>query len=193
MGLSHDDPIFKLTCMKYVNIFILVLLSCNINGNTEYIPVLEMIKYRESFQPSVYTCPAGVLTQGYGITKNLTQKEKTKQQAEKELIAVMESYYNYTCNRYQHLTNEQCWAVVSIGMNCKFSAIYGKKSSFHKALIRKETPPFEKFVYYKSNGCWFKSTNLVNSRLFEKNLFNGIDVSKEISFYKKQNNEQHKQ
>lgn len=171
MGLSHDDPIFKLRHMKYVNICLIVLLSFNLNSNNSFYLVLEMIKQRESFQPEVYICPSGIKTQGYGMTNKLTKKPKTKEQAEKDLIEIMESYYNFTCNRYPHLTDAQCWAVVSIGLNCKFESIYGSKSCFHKALKNKKVPPFERFVYYKTKQGWKKSSNLVRSRLFEKTLF----------------------
>ena len=126
--------------------------------------------YREGFVGHIYTCPAGIKTQGFGntcITSNPTMTE-----ARIALVKNMDTYYNFVCNRYQHLSDEQCWAVTSLAMNSKYSTVF--KGKFHKALINKQIPAFGKYCWYKNTkGKWIKSSNLLQSRRYELALFTG--------------------
>ncbi len=139
-------------------------------------PIFYSVMFREGFVAKQYNCPAGVRTQGFGVTTNLN-KNKTLEEAQKDLLDSMLMYYKYIEQTYTHLKPKQIWAVVSIGMNCRWESVFGKNSSFHKALVQQQVPPFEKFCYYKNvRGRWCKAYNLEQSRLYEKALFEGKDT-----------------
>lgn len=178
--------------MKYRSIIvILLLLNCSKITQTKTTletkkenPILYAVMYREGFKSETYVCPSGKKTIGYGDTHS-QRSFVTEKEARVNLEKTMNKYYNVICSKYPYLSDNQCWAVVSIAINCKWETLFGKNSSFHKALKNKKCPPFEKYVFYFANGKWVKSKNLVQSRKFEKKLFLNQDITEDVIFYKK--------
>ena len=148
------------------------------------------LKSREGYIPHMYRCPAGIRTIGYRhnleahkypVKKIVSYNEATLlllKDSEKQLFSIKK--------QFPHLTKAQLYAVTSLCLNCGENRVkYSKhrtKSNFWKSLENKQTPNFLKYVYYKNpQGVVIKSLNLVQSRKFEQEMFNGnfVFVEKE--------------
>ena len=132
---------------------------------------IDLIKKFEGLRLQAYKCPAGVLTIGYGHTKNVKENETiTKAQADTLLLddlfdvekivddVNIKHCYNFTQNEFD--------AIVSFTFNCgKFNLL----KLIRDGLRTKKQIAESLMLYVNANGKPLKG--LVNRRLAEKNLF----------------------
>lgn len=130
---------------------------------------LRIIKSFEGLRTTAYLCPSGVLTIGYGHTKNVRLGDTiTKDEAESLLLLDLKSYekhvnevnkkynYNFNINEYSALVSfafnvGSIWQLTNFGRRNKFEI--GNKI----------------MSYNKGNGVVLPG--LVRRRLEEKNLY----------------------
>lgn len=153
--------------------------------DTGFLTIWYSIMFREGYRSELYTCPGGKPSSGFGNTIN--PKATNIKAASLTLYDTLKYYYNVVSQKYPYLTNNQKWAVVSIAANCKWNTIFGKNSSFNKALLNMETPAFEKWCHDAKGN---KRMNLLQSRLYEKALFMGQDTFVWINPYREYADEQ---
>lgn len=129
---------------------------------------LELIKSFEGCRLTAYTCPAGVLTIGYGHTKNVKKNQKiTLEQAEAYLledIKSSEAAVNKLLSVYPHMNINQYSALVSFTFNCGEGNL--KKLTSGRSL---ETIASKILLYNKANGQTL--AGLVRRRKAEHDLF----------------------
>jgi lysozyme len=135
--------------------------------------LVNQVKYFESFKPSPYRCPAGVLTVGYGHTGKFASDSVTKQRAEYLLKKELEECRAIVRRNVKvPLTEYQTCALVSFTYNCGEknlrSLINGKArlNSGNYKSVSKLMP-----LYSKAKG---KTLNgLVKRRALESNMWLG--------------------
>ena len=162
--VQHPEPI------KTVVIPNITIPDHIIQPDTGFLTIWYSVMFREGYSSSIYTCPGGKKSSGFGNTHN--PKDTNSKQAAYTLYDTLEYYYGVVSTKYPHLSDQQRWAVVSIAANCKWNTIFGKKSSFNKALLNQECPAFERWCYDAKGN---KRMNLLQSRLYEKALFMNQD------------------
>lgn len=132
---------------------------------------IDLIKKFEGLRLQAYKCPAGVLTIGYGHTKNVKENETiTKKQADilllDDLFDVEKIVDNVNIKFRYNFTQNEFDALVSFTFNCG-------KLNLLKLLrdgLRTKQQIAEAFMLYvNANGKPLKG--LVNRRLAEKSLF----------------------
>jgi len=135
--------------------------------------LIKQIKGFESFKPSPYLCPAGVLTVGYGHTGKFASDPLTKQRAEYLLKKELEECRAIVRRNVKvPLTEYQTCALISFTYNCGEknlrSLINGNarlNSGNYKSVSRLMP------LYSKANG---KTLNgLVKRRALESNMWLG--------------------
>lgn len=143
------------------------------------------LKVREGFIPSIYRCPAGIRTIGYGHNVEAHghdgPKTLTYQQASLLLYRDIEKQYAQVEKLLPHLNRNQKLAITSLAANCGIAKIMyvrgnPKKgfSEFWKKARLGKVPNFEDYTKYKTpKGKVVKSPNLVSARNFEKLLYQG--------------------
>lgn len=131
---------------------------------------IELIKRFEGFRSSAYLCPAGVLTIGYGHTKNVHLGDVcTEMQAEQYLSEDLEMAEN-ELNKMQGLNQNQFDALVSFNFNVGVR-------NFQKSTLRKEILKGANEVVIRSEfGRWVYaggkiSKGLQTRRKAEADLF----------------------
>lgn len=128
---------------------------------------LEIIKKYEGCRLSAYRCPAGVLTIGYGHTKNVKEGQKiTKEEAETLLKKDIEKFEKHVekYNKKYNFNENEFSALVSFAFN--LGSIdqltnYGKRD--------KKTISEKILLYNKAGGK--KLNGLVKRRKDEQKLF----------------------
>ena len=145
---------------------------------------IDLIKKFEGLRLQAYKCPAGVLTIGYGHTRNVKENETiTKEQADilllddlfdvEKIVDDVNKKFNYNFNQ------NEFDALVSFTFNC------GKLNLtklIRDGLRTKKQIAESLLLYVNANGKPLKG--LVNRRLAEKNLFLLGDEATEIKIEK---------
>lgn len=136
----------------------------------DYDIVIEYIKSHEGFVDTIYTCPAGVRTIGYGHVLLSSDKFKipiSKAYGEKLLQKDFDKAFHYA----RKLTNLKGKKLLAIShfIYCFGSAKF-ERSTLYKHI--KENKPINQQIikWTKINGV--HSKYLLEQRLFELNLFN---------------------
>ena len=99
---------------------------------------LNLIKHYEGCKLKAYLCPAGVLTIGYGHTKNVKRGDViSQQQADEVLVADLKEFENAVNDMVLvPLTENQRGALISFAFNVGIHAL--KKSTLLKKLNAKD-------------------------------------------------------
>lgn len=128
---------------------------------------IDLIKSFEGCRLEAYKCPAGVLTIGYGHTKNVKQGQKiTQTQAEeflKEDLKIFDNYVNKICAHLK-LNQNQFDALVSFCYNC------GAKNLEKLVKNRKNAQIADAILLYNKSGGKMLS-GLKKRRETERMLF----------------------
>ena len=135
--------------------------------------LIKQVKKFESFEPSPYFCPAGILTVGYGHTGKFASSSLTKQRAEYLLKKELEECRVIVRRRVKvPLTEYQTCALVSFTYNCGEKNLcslvngHSRLNSGNYKSVSKLIP-----LYSKANG---KTLNgLVKRRALESNMWMG--------------------
>ncbi len=165
-------------------------------------PIWYSTLYREGvIIGKTYYCPAGKLSSGVGNTQDVIPVKDTAE-AFHILRATMKYYRNVISKRWSYLNEDQINAVVSLAMNCKWDTVFN--SSFSRRLDKQKKPNFINYCKYfsKRKSKYVVSYNLLQCRLYEQGLFDGMEevtwrhpITKEVkifnidsiqSFYKKE-------
>ncbi len=139
---------------------------------------LALIKRFESFSPTVYTCPAGKLTIGYGHVVSMQDRiiqPITIERAE-ELLAADLSWVEEDLNALPvPLTQGQFDALASLTYNIGRGAFAG--STLKKRLLAHDfiaaRAEFQRWVYATVGGTKKILMGLVNRRFAEAQMFGG--------------------
>lgn len=136
---------------------------------------VELVKRFEGFSPTLYYCPAGIPTIGYGIVVSDPEKWKnvrlTKEQAEKMLLEELRKVYLMVRKLLNHKElHPYCYdALTSFTFNVGIGNF--SRSTLRRKILRGElwgaSEEFEKWVYAK--GMLLKG--LVRRRKAEKELY----------------------
>lgn len=145
--------------------------------------LIQLSKF-EGFRPSVYTCPAGYKTIGFGhvLKANENYFNLTRSQAFDLLKSDVDKFANQVENDFymSQLNDHQRLALVDFAFNLGFT--YLKKSALYRYIIIyvKNQSSFnlnqvaDKFlIYYKyrKNGVLTPSKGLLKRRQYERTLF----------------------
>jgi len=138
---------------------------------------LDLIKHFEGFSPTVYTCPAGHATIGYGhlITKNESFKTITEDAAQ-ELLRIDAEAAERAVLRYIDvpLTDGQFDSLVSFTFNLGSGAL--QRSTLRRKVNRQahgEVPgQLKRWVW--AGGC--KLNGLIARRRMESALYALVDI-----------------
>ena len=130
---------------------------------------LRIIKTFEGLRTSAYICPSGVITIGYGHTKNVSLGDTiTKEDAEKLLLIDLKAFENHVNDvneRYRYYFNENEFSsLVSFAFNVGSIwqlTNYGRRNKFEIS---------DKIMEYNKGGG-IVLAGLVRRRMEERNLF----------------------
>lgn len=130
---------------------------------------LRIIKSFEGLRTSAYICPSGVVTIGYGHTKNVSFGDTiTKDDAEKLLLIDLKAFENHVNDvneRYRYYFNENEFsALVSFAFNVGSIwqlTNYGRRNKLEIS---------DKIMEYNKGGG-IVLAGLVRRRMEERNLF----------------------
>lgn len=116
---------------------------------------IELVKRFEGFSPTLYYCPAGIPTIGYGVVVHDVEKWKnvrlTREEAEKMLIEILAKYEALVRRalNYKKL-HDYCYdALVSFTYNVGIGAF--RASTLRRKILRGElldaSNEFERWIY----------------------------------------------
>lgn len=116
---------------------------------------IELVKRFEGFSPTLYYCPAGIPTIGYGVVVHDVEKWKnvrlTREEAEKMLIEILAKYEALVRKALNHKKlHDYCYdALISFTYNVGIGAF--RASTLRRKILRGElfdaSNEFEKWIY----------------------------------------------